>query len=442
MLSQNRHNNKLVDLSITCRLSNLPSGAKLELVLSSRSPSVVSVALQLPQSEPDGSNRLTAKFASNSTLWKILRTFESQPDGKPKNFTGRGLAVPTSQSSGTPDIYYETPALLVMGRELSSFVDLQRTLAQLGFNNGSALLRLSFKKTDTPLEQAMQQISLYFGPAVDDVRRDNFHEMTPRDEIQAPAEPLNVTGDSAVHNLSSDQEDTARSAHPIASSDIGMAKPEGITILAAPSSTGVQPAYQAHDEKDFIPTIDHARLHQARLATAGTNKRLLSDAELAAQALASKQRLESVNEVEIKVRFPDQMQIVRKFLREATAHSLYDFVQSVMARDHEPFHLSLSTSRGPHTIPPRTQADSNLITGLGMTGKVLVNFIWGDGATLEARQTPVLKIQYREQAQEMVINPLPSTVGGESVPPPNEADIKPDKERKGGIPKWLKLGKK
>ena len=49
-----------------------------------------------------------------------------------------------------------------MGRDYATFTDLQKTLAQLGFNNGSVLLRLSFRTTDTPLEEAMELIEQYF----------------------------------------------------------------------------------------------------------------------------------------------------------------------------------------------------------------------------------------------------------------------------------------
>jgi len=80
-----RYQNKPVPLSQQIRLANLPQAARLELVQASRSPTVISVALQLPQS------RLTQKFASNTSLWEILRYFESG-DGANYNFTQRGVA--------------------------------------------------------------------------------------------------------------------------------------------------------------------------------------------------------------------------------------------------------------------------------------------------------------------------------------------------------------
>ncbi len=49
-----------------------------------------------------------------------------------------------------------------MQRELSSFSDLQKTLGQLGLNSGSAMLRLSFRATEQPLEEAQAEIEGYF----------------------------------------------------------------------------------------------------------------------------------------------------------------------------------------------------------------------------------------------------------------------------------------
>ena len=84
-----RHNNKPVDLTRTIRLSGLTSGAKLELVQLSKSAGVVSIALQLPDSESKGqpNARLTDKFPSSTTLWLVLRKFEA------------GVAGGASQSS-------------------------------------------------------------------------------------------------------------------------------------------------------------------------------------------------------------------------------------------------------------------------------------------------------------------------------------------------------
>lgn len=51
---------------------------------------------------------------------------------------------------------YEMPVLNILGREVGTFEELQKTLAQFGLNNGSGLLRMSFRQTDQPLEEAMK----------------------------------------------------------------------------------------------------------------------------------------------------------------------------------------------------------------------------------------------------------------------------------------------
>lgn len=390
----------------------------------------------------DGESRLTGKFPSDTTFWKVLRTFESQDVGKAKNLTGRGLPVHTSQGAGTQDVCYETPVIQIMGRELSTFVDLQKTLAQLGFNSGSALLRLSFKKTDTRLEEAMQQMSHYFGQEARNAAEHHPHNVLSSNKVEAPPATSTVGEDQEMVGEPSASEIDSSLKHSKASDSTNITKLEAVTILVPPMSNGGRPTYDEFDEKDFVPTVDHARLHQSRLAIAGTNKRLLSDAELSAQAKTQKERLEDVKTVEIKVRFPDQMQAISTFSREDTASSLYSFVRSVMANDHEPFSLSFTSVKGPQAVPQGAKGDLKLITELGMTGKVLVNFIWGDGASLEARQTPALKGYYREKAQEIQFKPVPGTTADERLAPVTEPDIKPDKDRKGGIPKWLKLGRK
>lgn len=153
--------NKTVDLSQPFRLSGLAGGAKLTLIQASRSPSVVNVALQLPERE--GGGRLSDKFPSTTSLWLVLRKYEDAVAGQPPrklNLTQRGVAP--SQSAGSGRLEYEQPCLHLMGRNLESFVDLQKTLAQLGLNSGSVLIRLSFRSMGQPLEEAMQEIEQHF----------------------------------------------------------------------------------------------------------------------------------------------------------------------------------------------------------------------------------------------------------------------------------------
>lgn len=162
-----------MDLSLAFRLTGLTSGAKLELVQLSRSPSVVTVAIQLPESEARGvpNGRLLDKFPSSTTLWHILRKFEAgvAGGGSTRNLTARGVPSTDNGGTGAGRLFYEIPVLQTLGREMSTFADLQKSLAQLGFNSGNILLRLSFRRTEEPLEVAMVKIQDYFKVVEDDM---------------------------------------------------------------------------------------------------------------------------------------------------------------------------------------------------------------------------------------------------------------------------------
>src|SRR3954471_6278059 len=186
-----RYKNKVVDLSQTFRQTGFPSGATLELIVASTSAGVVSVALQLPE---DG-GRLTDKIPSNTTLWRILRKFEST-EGKNYNFTARGSAGVESGSSGAGRIYYEMPNLNILGRECLTFGDLQKTLQDFGLNKGTALLKLSFKKTQQPFEEALTEIGEYFK------EEEAAEESAKSNPKAAPAVEVNSVTD-AVARLSS-----------------------------------------------------------------------------------------------------------------------------------------------------------------------------------------------------------------------------------------------
>ena len=72
--------------------------------------------------------------------------------------------MPSTDSgiSGAGRLYYENPVLQIVGREYSSLADLQKSLSQLGFNDGSVLLKLSFSASSIPLEQAQEEVEKYF----------------------------------------------------------------------------------------------------------------------------------------------------------------------------------------------------------------------------------------------------------------------------------------
>jgi tether containing UBX domain for GLUT4 len=457
-----RHNNKAVDLSRTLRLSGLSSGAKLELVQLSRSASVVSVALQLPESE--GNTRLTDKFSSTTTLWLVLRKFEAgvAGDGSTKrNLTARGAPGMDDGSSGAGRLYYQTPVIQVMGRELSSFTDLQKTLAQLGFNSGSTLLRLSFRTSETPFEEAMVQIADYFQSAEGE---DGTQEGAQNDNSnQAPSEAEDQN--TAVNEADAPESELPAEAPPT-EPEPGLSDPSAslpptqqtrptstgrpIQIFSPPTSSTPSAALTTYDPTDYVPTIEHAKAHQRHLKQKSQNTRLPSEAELAEQEALEAQKLKVLKEVEIKIRFPDQSSAVSTFAKEDTGAAVYTFVRDDCLDERwkgEKFVLSYSGNMGWFGVPD--DSSKRLIQHLGLRGRVLLTFRWDEkgGASMAALGTKdVLKRERKQEAQTLKPPKLPMTPadGDEEG---TKVDVEKGEQsvgkKKTGMPKWLKLpGKK
>ena len=499
-LGQHRHNNKTLDLSNPVRLSGLSSNAKLELVKLSKSPSIVSVALQIPESESQGvpNNRMADKFPSTTSLWQILRKFESGAAGGlglQKNFTARG--VPQTACGGTESgrLYYETPVVQYMGREVSSFVELQKSLSQLGFNSGSTLLRLSFRATQDPLEDAMKNIDEYFKSVEEDdsasrgahagsvatsssvpdasqpaLTEEEAESKSPPESVSPPPsvstpEPASAPSDDVIASSSitspngeRDAGDTSEVSAPTTSSEAIVTGPNqrSISVYAPSSSTTPRAAQQAYNEKDYIPSIAHAKMHQNRLQSNTHNQRLASYAEDENQQKAKAQKLAETKELKTRIRFPDQTMVDCQFTDLDTAATLYDCIRGLLRHEDAPFLLKYNTSKGPKEVPKyifpkdskeaRTENTQRLIAGLGMVGPLLINFIWEEGASMEARKAPVLKSEYVKNAKEIQVQNIQGQDEEEDTSGPSKSqDIAKSGggERK-GMPAWMKktLGKK
>ncbi|RMZ81966.1 hypothetical protein DV737_g2265, partial [Chaetothyriales sp. CBS 132003] len=372
-----KNNNRQVDLSRTFRLSGLSPGAKLELVLLSKSAGVVSVALQLAPADPDSAGvpngRLTDKFPSNTTLWQLLRRFEEGvAGGAPKrNLTQRALP---SADKGAGRLFYQQPVLNIMNREISSLPDLNKNLAQLGYNSGSVLIRLAFKPTDTPLEDAATHIARYFLALEQDEK-----------PAEGAAEPTHLTQSSR-------------------------------------------------------------------------NKRLPTEAEIAAVAEAKREELQAIKDVEIRIRFPDQSQVTSTFTQLDSGSSLYSEIRDRMLDPrfrHEPFTLKDPSVRrkGDLLVIPDDESQK-LIRDLGLKGRLLLVFAWTEAASVEARgATTVLRDELRRHAVDVKVDDLAATSAvdhhADTGVRVNVGNGQDDKDDAGGgslgkkMPKWLKgLSKK
>ena len=388
-----------------------------------------------------------------------------------RNFTARGIPEVETGLTGFGRLFYETPVIQLMGRELASFTDLQKSLAQLGLNNGSALLRLNFRRTDSPLEEAIAEIDEYFkitegqqtadtstasaakaesappiseqfpAPKDDEISP----SLGPSSSSQIPSPPRQP---AALSSSQSTQDDKDQARHgPSASLSDALSTTNQtipgpaerpISVFAPSSASTPAASRQAFDEKDYEPTIAHAKMHQARLATSSVNKRLPTDAELAVQAESQAKRNADAKEVEIKVRFPDQMQVVSTFSNLDTSTTLYDFIKGLLEKENEPFTISFRSAQGPKSVP---KMGIVRLIDLGMAGRVLVNVVWEAGAINEARGGSVLKAEFQDKATQIEVK----EVEGVEMEKPNSAvDIKGEQQneerpRKGGVPKWLKL---
>ncbi|OQO07577.1 hypothetical protein B0A48_07274 [Cryoendolithus antarcticus] len=423
---------KLLDLSQPFRLSGLSAGAKLQLVQASRSPSVVNVALSLPESE--GGGRLSDKFPSTTSLWLVLRKFEEgvAGGGKKLNLTQRGKP---SGDSGAGRLLYEAPYVNVMGRTLEGFGELQKTLAQLGLNGGSCMLRLGWKMSDVPIEIAMGKITEFFvGKDGAEGEVNGEERDAPKTEEKVAREETETNGDvlaAPIANQDSMQDvqptpepDGQVEAHPelptpsqpdpeqalsqTPTSTTPAELPQtvqptdGLSVFLPPSSPTPAAALHQPDPSIYDPTIAHAKAHQAALERSSRNTRLLSDKELDAMASEKAAKLSAVRSVTIRVRYPDQSMVETDFQASAAASEVYTKVRTTLQHSDAGFELRYLGEKGQALLPDTDK--TTLVRGLGFRGKVLVLFAWKAEVPAEVRSGPVLREELRSRAQELKVD--------------------------------------
>lgn len=474
-------NNKPVDLSQPFRLSGLSPGAKLQLTQASRSTGVVSVALQLPES--DGGGRFTDKFPSNTSLWLVLRKFEEGVAGQPQrklNLTQRAVQA----DSGALRLYYEQPSINVMSRTIETFTDLQKTLGQLGINGGSILMRLNFKNNGQPLEEAMEEISGYFtsveGPSGDSgvgvtqeahgAHAAGAGNMSSLPDAAADNAGTSLEGSAGPEPNDEDVEMTSSApVAPVVEDDVIASSSEtqpqpaepaprpqqqalynGVAVYRAPSNDTPAAALEPDDPSTFEPSIAHAKAHQAALERSGRNTRLLSDKELEEQEAQRQAALATVLNVTVRVRYPDQSMIETNINASETSADVYRKVRETLAHPTEPFELRFLGKKGNQSLPD--SADKRLVRDFGFRGKVLVTFAWLQEASTQARQAPALKEEYRSHAQELNVDlsafrAVPQAEGSSSAQKPEGVKKESSGKGKGGdleakMKKFLGFGKK
>ncbi|KAK7924903.1 UBX domain-containing protein [Apiospora marii] len=451
-----KHKQKQLDLSNTFRNAGLIPGARIELVARSKTPSAINIALDLPQREAQlaGTRRLTEKLSSDITIWKALRHFESQIlKGKGVNITGRGEPqISNGGTQGGGQLYYETPVLQIEQRSLSTFADFQKTMAQLGYNSGNVLIRLSFQKTDKTFADAMAEISQYFQEeeqatkdeaiAKESVKEESAEASSSAADMPA-AEPSQGDGSSSAAEAQGDSTNATQDGPDTMDVDTTPTDPlQPVSVFAAPSSSTPHAAHTTEPDEIYEPGIVHAQFHQQRLKNAGQNKRLLSDQELAEEAAEKQAKLAAVKQVQVRVRFPDNTQATWVIHPDHTGGFLHNAVRAVMAAQGAKFKLIPAGAK----VPIRDDS-TKLIAGYSLAGSTLVNLLWDDSVPTETRKQPFLKPDATRLAREVEI-PEPPQAEEEASPAPGPSKAGGDEKPRGeggakkGMPKWLKLGKK
>lgn len=376
----------------------------------------------------------------------------------------------TNGTSGAGRLNYEMPVITVMPghKEQSTFVDLQQTLSQLGFDDGSALLRLSFKNSGQPLEEAMTQISQYFKSS--DPHASGAHTSTSAQHVSIPdpekatpeatatvageiirngePEPEQMDVDSGVDaQLSSGSglpavggvpgstapkeptENIPPSSPPAVLKTTSVpVQPAGanrnVRIFAAPTSATPQAAQNAFNEHDYEPTIEHAKSHQAALQARTRNQRLLSDKELADIENARQEKLKAAAEKgsSLRVRMPDQTIIQMAITKEDTAEVLYEFVEQFL-QYKEPFQLKYVGPIGRQVLIPRDK--KRLIEDLHFSTAELITFLWDDKASNEARLSrKTLAQEWQDKAQALKVEEPIAVEKPQTAAAPSKAEGK------------------
>jgi tether containing UBX domain for GLUT4 len=346
-------------------------------------------------------------------------------------------------------------------KEQSNFVELQQTLSQLGFDSGSALLKLSYKNSGTPLEEAMAQITQYFKsnePA--SAGAHGAHASTTDqlasipDPAQAAPESTEVVAGETVRNEEPDPEpmevDSKPAAQPIQEPEVSTennatenventspaaalaaatstassapveptqipAQPpqtssqpteqsRNVQIFSAPTSSTPQAARNAFNESDYLPTIEHAKAHQNALLTKTRNTRLLSDKELEEQEKERQAKIDAAAEKggALRIRMPDGALIQMNFNKSDTAVGLYDFVRGFLEKKNEPFQLKNTGPTGRLVMIP--QDNKRLVHDLRFFNNELITFQWADNASAEARASRhTLSQEWQAKAQALKV---------------------------------------
>ena len=492
-----RHNNKAINLTDPIRASGLPQGAKLELIVKSKSPSAVTVALRLPSSEAAlgiPSNRVSAKVRSDTPLWKLLRHFEELDVAKQKglNLSARGVPRLSNggATGGSGQLYWEVPVLKFAGRELVSIDDYRKTLSQVGIDTGSQLIMVEFRISDYTLQEAMELVQTELekpdsGEAAGRAGATAKGKAVATPEAPAPTEAGTATIIQAPEQTQEPEAmdvDTVSAQAPApvpaptqptqptqpiqptpTSASLSQRQPPRSSLqpveVWSPPKAGMPAAASLRWAKEadstFAPSIAQMKAHQRHLEEAGRNKRLKSDQEMEEEARERESKASAVSKVNVRIRFPDGYTVLWSFAGNgpdaATGATLYAAVRGVLADDikSQPFRLAPPMFRPGEEIQDSADATKHgLVRGYGMRGGVVINFLRGQGVPALPAGTQYVRREVTAMAQDIVIPQVEAEAEEDTKPAASSSKAEGQdgaKKTKGDVnkmSKFLRLSKK
>lgn len=368
------------------------------------------------------------------SLWQVLRQFETAE--RDLNLTGR--ASPKSSDGG--QLYFDSPVINIMGKTFEGVSDLAKTLSQCGINAGSIRLVVTFQATDKTLSGALGEIDQYLvdvdpnqptakkeKPATEAVPEQapvqqtpiapepTAPEAIPEPTPEAPPKPQaqqDSGGPSTNDPMDLDQPTTS----PLIN---GVLQP--VEVFTAPTSSTPAAAHVHVDETVYEPTIAHAQLRQKQLLAKTQNKRLKSDAELAAAAADEAARLAKITTLDVRVRFPDGTSSKWTLGAEHTAGDLYAAVRGVMARPELPFALVMPATR----VHIEDSGAKLLLRHYRFTGRELLNLLFDEGVSIEDRRAAFLKEEAARRAHELPVPDVPQSDESPAETPAESSSSKP-----------------
>ncbi|CAK7263606.1 hypothetical protein SEPCBS57363_000648 [Sporothrix epigloea] len=433
---QLKHATKRINLADRISMLRLPQGAKLELVLKSKTPTAVTVALRLPPSEAGlniPGNRVTAKVRNDTSLWKLLRYFEEADDAKQKglNLTARGVprtshtgtatAADSAVGSGSGQIYWEIPVLKFAGRELSSFSDFQKTLSQVGIDTGSHQILLDFRVSELTLQEAMEAMRTQLD-ATDADATSKTSGTLPRTEAAVPtpeststtrtselaAAPSQPASPLAEYRNTAPTNTTASPAVTTCTSE-SVSDLHPVQVWSPPKASAGMPAatllrWNNESESVFAPSIAQMKAHQRQLEEAGRNKRLKSDKEIEEEKSEREARAAAISRVGVRIRFPDGYTVMWSFANGATGSTLYTAVRNVLAPGVQDQAFRLVPPMSRDSIQDSADSDRHdLVRNYGMRGGMVVNFLRGADVPAPGAGQAYVKPEVAALAHDIVI---------------------------------------